>query len=101
MSELNPVPQDIVCPHCRAGNLRLQRVVFARWYAGQFITVPNFPAWVCDVCGEREYDEMALDQVRRVLAPEAELRREAARPGRRSPQRPRSGPRPSLRRGQV
>jgi hypothetical protein len=60
-------------------------VVFAHWYAGQFITIPNFPGWVCDVCGAREYDSVALEQVQMLLGAEFDLRRQ---PGART----RSGP---------
>jgi YgiT-type zinc finger domain-containing protein len=34
---------------------------------GQFITIPDFPAWVCDVCGMREYDETAVLELRTIL----------------------------------
>ena len=73
-----PSPQPVyICQHCLAGTLRLRQVVFARWYGGQFITVPNFPAWVCDMCGETEYDSQALEQVETILGTELDLRREA------------------------
>lgn len=67
------------CPHCQTGTLGLQRVVYARWYGGHFVTIPNFPSWVCDVCGSLEYDEAALEQVRLVLGREAASTAEAAR----------------------
>jgi YgiT-type zinc finger domain-containing protein len=86
------------CPHCQAGNLNLKRVVYARWYGPHFVTIPNFPSWVCDVCGSLEYDGAALEQVRLVLGREAgpsveSLRRAAANPSPSAPQ-----PRPSGRR---
>jgi len=65
--------------------LRPRRVVFARWHGDQFITIPNFPGWVCDVCGEREYDAVALEQVQSVLGAEQDLRRETT--GRSVPRR--------------
>jgi YgiT-type zinc finger domain-containing protein len=64
-----------VCPECQTGSLRARRVVFAHWYAGHFITIPNFPGWVCDVCGAREYDPAALEQVQMLLGAELDLRR--------------------------
>jgi YgiT-type zinc finger domain-containing protein len=72
-----------VCTHCQTGSLLLRRVTFAAWYENHFITVPNFPAWVCDVCAACEYDAQALEQLEAVLGPEANLRREAARGPRR------------------
>lgn len=67
------------CPHCQTGTLGLQRVVYARWYGPHFVTIPNFPGWLCDVCGSLEYDEAALEQVRLVLGREAAATAEAAR----------------------
>jgi YgiT-type zinc finger domain-containing protein len=72
-------PVTYACPECQAGTLRLKRVVFARWFGDQFVTIPNFPGWVCDVCGEREYDDVALEQVRLILGPETEMPRELSR----------------------
>jgi YgiT-type zinc finger domain-containing protein len=74
-----------VCPHCQTGTLHLRRVVFAHWHGGQFITIPNFPGWVCDVCGEREYDSVALDQVQTILGAEQDLRRATSRRSKRGP----------------
>ena len=84
-------PPIYICQHCLAGTLRLRQVVFAHWYGGQFITIPNFPGWVCDVCGETEYDSAALEQMEMILGTELDLRREAgrrARRGRRTVQPP-------------
>jgi YgiT-type zinc finger domain-containing protein len=53
-------------------------VTFAAWFEGQFITVPRFPAWVCDLCGACEYDAEALEQLEAILGPEADLRRDRA-----------------------
>jgi YgiT-type zinc finger domain-containing protein len=84
MATNEPNPQPVaICQHCLAGSLRLRQVVFAHWYGGQFITIPNFPAWVCDVCGETEYDPAALEQVETILGAELDLRREAGRRARR------------------
>lgn len=74
MSLLSADPHALpaaACPHCQAGSLTLRRVVYARWYGPQFVTIPNFPGWVCDVCGNLEYDRAALEQVRLVLGREA------------------------------
>jgi YgiT-type zinc finger domain-containing protein len=67
------------CPRCQLGNLQPHLVTFSSWYAGQFITVPKFPGWVCDVCGAREYDSGALEHLQSILGPDADLRRERSR----------------------
>lgn len=72
-----PAPK-LVCPQCQMGTLHPQRIVFAHWFEGQFITIPNFPAWACDICGLCEYDPVALEQLELILGPEADLRREMA-----------------------
>jgi YgiT-type zinc finger domain-containing protein len=45
-----------LCPECHAGILLLRRITYFTWLNEELITVPNFPAWICDVCGRREYD---------------------------------------------
>jgi YgiT-type zinc finger domain-containing protein len=89
---------SLACPHCQAGNLRLKRVVYARWYGRHFVTIPNFPSWVCDVCGGLEYDQAALEQVRLVLGREGATPAEAARPASPSPAPFASQPRSTTRR---
>jgi YgiT-type zinc finger domain-containing protein len=83
------------------GTLRLRPVTFAHWFEGQFITIPRFPAWVCDICGKREYDVAALEQLELILGPEADLRREAAQRARRTQNTPPVKPRPFRRRGRL
>jgi YgiT-type zinc finger domain-containing protein len=88
----------MTCQQCLAGNLSLQRVVYARWYGGHFVTIPNFPSWVCDVCGSLEYDEAALEQVRMLLGRESDTPAEAARRAGHNPSHFHSQPRTSGRR---
>ena len=51
--------------------MHLQNVTYFTWLADQLITVSDFPAWVCDVCGRREYDPRALNQLSLILSPNA------------------------------
>jgi YgiT-type zinc finger domain-containing protein len=62
MAEKRPV-----CPDCQLGELRSGRVSYFGWADRRFITVPDFPAWVCDVCGWREYDRTALAELQTLL----------------------------------
>ena len=71
------------CPECQLGVLRQRRVSYFTVHAGQLISVPDFPAWVCDVCGRREYDAAALAELRAML--------NTARPPRRRIHRRRTG----------
>jgi YgiT-type zinc finger domain-containing protein len=46
-------------------------VTYFTWIGEELITVPDFPAWVCDVCGRREYDLQALNRLSLLLDPSA------------------------------
>lgn len=46
-------------------------VAYYTWIGDDLITVPDFPAWVCDFCGRREYDMSALNQLSLILSPNA------------------------------
>lgn len=59
------------CSACQAGVLNLRYVTYLTWLGEEMITVPNFPAWVCDVCGRREYDERAVSWLSTLLSPNA------------------------------
>ena len=62
---------ESLCTECQAGKLRLEHLTYFTWLNDELITVPNFPAWVCDVCGRREYDERAVTWLNTLLNPEA------------------------------
>jgi len=60
-----------LCTECQTGVLRLQYMTYFTWLHEELITVPNFPAWVCDVCGRREYDGKAVLRLNTLLNHEA------------------------------
>ena len=64
-----------LCSECQTGVLRLQHLTYFTWLNEELITVPNFPAWVCDVCGRREYDSRAILWLNTLLNPDAKRRR--------------------------
>ena len=59
------------CRECQAGQMRRRYVTYFTWLGEELITVPDFPAWVCDVCGRREYDPRALNHLSLLLSPNA------------------------------
>lgn len=61
----------IPCNECQAGQMHQDFVTYFTWLGDELITVPDFPAWVCDVCGRREYDTHALNQLNLMLNPNA------------------------------
>ncbi|MFZ5910394.1 MAG: YgiT-type zinc finger protein [Chloroflexota bacterium] len=63
------LPQPVPCNECQAGMLQMRLITYFTWLGEELITVPNFPAWVCDVCGRREYDEIAISWLTTLLSP--------------------------------
>ena len=77
-----------LCSECQAGVLRLQYITYFTWLNEELVTVPNFPAWVCDLCGRREYDAHAVNWLNTLLSPDAgrrTMRRRKPRPPKKRP----------------
>jgi YgiT-type zinc finger domain-containing protein len=51
------------------GNLRCCTVNYANWHAGQYVVVPNLPAWSCDVCALCQIDADALQRLLPLIGP--------------------------------
>lgn len=66
----NPNIKDFPCNECSAGVMHLVYITYFTWLGDELITVPNFPAWICDVCGRREYDQKARVWLTALLNPE-------------------------------
>jgi YgiT-type zinc finger domain-containing protein len=58
------------CPECHAGHISIRHIAYYTWVSGELITVPDFPAWVCDMCGLREYDQRSLAWLSILLDPD-------------------------------
>ena len=67
----NTEDQSFPCTECPAGHLNRRYITYFTWLGEELITVPDFPAWICDVCGRREYDMHALNQLNLLLNPNA------------------------------
>jgi YgiT-type zinc finger domain-containing protein len=65
--------EDLIypCKECQAGQMRRRFLTYFTWMGDELVTVPDFPAWVCDVCGRREYDVQAVNQLMLILSPNA------------------------------
>jgi YgiT-type zinc finger domain-containing protein len=57
------------CRECSAGVMHMESVTYFTWLNNELITVPNFPAWVCDMCGRREFDPRAITWLNTLLSP--------------------------------
>jgi YgiT-type zinc finger domain-containing protein len=62
---------EILCSECITGVMHMQALTYFTWLQDELITVPNFPAWVCDRCGRREWDERAINWLNALLNPSA------------------------------
>lgn len=91
MSE-NTSPEPIPCNECQAGMMRMRFITYFTWLGEELITVPNFPAWICDVCGRREYDEKAISWLSMLLNPNAGRPTRKRRVPRRTTHRPAAPP---------
>jgi len=87
------LPKDFPCNECSAGVMHLEFITYFTWLGDELITVPNFPAWICDVCGRREYDEKARLWLSTLLNPDTGKNTSNKRPHR-SPQVKRPPARP-------
>ena len=69
MKEHDHKPELITCPECHVGRLKRRYVAYLTWIGRGYVTVPDFPAWVCDICGFREYDTRAVRRLNLLLDP--------------------------------
>lgn len=68
MPNIDPV---LPCRECQAGHMHRDYIAYFTWLGDELIAVPDFPAWVCDICGRCEYDENALTRLTLLLSPNA------------------------------
>ena len=59
------------CNECHVGMMHARQVTYLTHLDHELITVPNFPAWICDVCGRREYDHQSIQWLNMMLDPNA------------------------------
>ena len=59
------------CNECHMGMMQSRHITYFTHIQGELITVPNFPARICDVCGRREYDMQSIHWLNILLDPNA------------------------------
>ncbi len=64
-----PLETATTCRRCSTGLMRLRYITHFSWLNEELITVPNFPAWVCDICGRRRFDPRAVAWLNMLLNP--------------------------------
>jgi len=66
------IPEPVFpCVECQAGHMHREYIAYFTYLGDELISVPDFPAWVCDICGRCEYDENALTRLTLLLSPNA------------------------------
>lgn len=68
-SVVNYTIPDSTCPRCGVGRFRLALSTYVRMYGATLITVPNLPAWECDICHHRDYDSEVVQQIEVLISP--------------------------------
>ena len=96
MRRFNDPLSMIPCSDCSIGQMHQTTVTYFTFLGGRMITVPDFPAWICDMCGKCEYDLEALDNLALLLCPQnsdqpAKRQSHSAAKGKAAP----PGPRPT------
>jgi YgiT-type zinc finger domain-containing protein len=56
-----------ICPYCHTGRLQRRDMVYIQWHGDDLLVVDQMPAIICDVCGEKAYDEQAVEHLQRLL----------------------------------
>ena len=56
-----------ICPNCHVGRLRRRPMTYIQWYGDDLLIANKMPATVCDVCGEGDYDDQAVDHLHQLL----------------------------------
>lgn len=59
------------CPECQVGVIQRKTGTYYTWIENEMVIVPNFPCWVCDVCGHRDWDQGAIFNLGMILSPAA------------------------------
>ncbi len=59
------------CPECQVGLVKRRGSTYYTWIGNELVIVPDFPCWVCDVCGHRDWDQGAVLQLGMLLSPTA------------------------------
>ncbi len=50
----------LTCPHCLVGLMKSGKATFTGVLYGMFLSVPDMDAFICDICGAREFSTDAL-----------------------------------------
>ena len=55
------------CSICGAGRLKKRAMAYLEWHGKNLLVVDRMPVYVCDICGERDYDSDAIESLQQLL----------------------------------
>ena len=55
------------CPRCQIGYLQPEKATYAYVHNGMLLSVPNMPAWKCDICQYQEFEHQTIARLEALL----------------------------------
>lgn len=92
------------CPECQVGVIKRRGSTYYTWIENELVIVPDFPCWVCDVCGHRDWDQAAVFNLGMILSPAAgtsTFDHIAIRPGAKTAEKEKRKPKNKVRRSAI
>jgi|SRR5579859_3930719 len=68
-----PFYEVLVCPECHIGRLSPTRTTYVHQYGETMISIPNIPAWRCDVCHACQYDDQPIGWLETIIIGQSNL----------------------------
>ena len=68
-----PFYEALVCPECHIGRLSPARATYVHQYGGTLISIPNTPAWRCDVCHVCQFDDQPIGRLETLIIGQSNL----------------------------
>ena len=64
--------QHTICPRCLIGQFQARKAVYTRLVGDKVVSMPDMHAYVCDICGYKEYDYTAMQQLQHLINADGE-----------------------------
>lgn len=64
---------DYQCDTCHIGTRIPRRTTVTYWIEGHLVIMPNVPVWVCDICGDVEFEMESVERLEVLLGIEPTL----------------------------
>lgn len=71
--------ESFPCPYCQVGYCQPGKGTYLRIVGNMLVSVPDMPAWTCDVCNYQEFDRESVLRLEMLLGQTDDLVSDAAR----------------------